>query len=154
MLLRTLQRQRVEVRLEIQSSDWWRRDVQANSNPFSSRSNLDALAKMQLGSWEYDIVTPAYKCNMTISWLLLVCVQSDRYPSLLNVVRTSWTAMIVVCRFRIHPLAHKTETVESSRHLYITHVEVSLRTQSYHPRIAKAGLQVMFITNRFRFDSL
>ena len=44
----------------------------------------DALAKMQLGSWEYDIVTPAYKCNMTDIMASLGLVQLDRYPGLLE----------------------------------------------------------------------
>ena len=39
---------------------------------------------MQLGSWEYDIVTPAYKCNMTDIMASLGLVQLDRYPSLLG----------------------------------------------------------------------
>ena len=44
----------------------------------------DALAKMQLGSWEYDILTPAHKCNMTDIMASIGLVQLDRYPGLLQ----------------------------------------------------------------------
>lgn len=43
----------------------------------------DALAKMELGSWEYDIVSPAYKCNMTDIMASIGLIQFKRYPSLL-----------------------------------------------------------------------
>lgn len=43
----------------------------------------DALAKTQLGGWEYDIVSPAYKCNMTDIMAAIGLRQLDRYDSLL-----------------------------------------------------------------------
>lgn len=43
----------------------------------------DALAKTQLGAWEYDIVLPAYKCNMTDIMAAIGMAQFDRYPQLL-----------------------------------------------------------------------
>ena len=43
----------------------------------------DALAKTQLGAWEYDIVGPWYKCNMTDIMAALGLVQMKRYPALL-----------------------------------------------------------------------
>ena len=103
----------------------------------------DALAKMQLGSWEYDIVTPAYKCNMTDIMASIGLVQLDRYPGLLQRRKD------IVDRYnrgfagtRIHPLAHKTDTVESCRHLYITHVEgASLEDRNrIIQELAKAGI--------------
>ena len=45
--------------------------------------NKDALAKTRLGAWEYDIVGPWYKCNMTDVAAAIGLVQLDRYPSLL-----------------------------------------------------------------------
>ena len=103
----------------------------------------DALAKMQLGSWEYDIVTPAYKCNMTDIMASLGLVQLDRYPGLLQ--RRKDIVDRYNCGFagtRIHPLAHKTDTVESCRHLYITHVEgASLEERNrIIQELAKAGI--------------
>lgn len=44
----------------------------------------DALAKTQLGAWEYDIVSPAYKCNMTDIMAAMGLVQMKRYPALLE----------------------------------------------------------------------
>ena len=43
----------------------------------------DALAKTQLGAWEYDIVAPYYKCNMTDIMASIGLVQLRRYPSIL-----------------------------------------------------------------------
>lgn len=44
----------------------------------------DALAKMQKGAWEYDIIYPAYKCNMTDIHAAIGLVQLKRYSSLLE----------------------------------------------------------------------
>lgn len=46
--------------------------------------NKDALAKTKLGAWEYDIIGPWYKCNMTDIMAALGLVQFERYPQLLN----------------------------------------------------------------------
>ena len=46
--------------------------------------NKDALAKTKLGAWEYDIIGPWYKCNMTDIMAALGLVQMERYPSILN----------------------------------------------------------------------
>lgn len=44
----------------------------------------DALAKTKLGAWEYDIVAPNYKCNMTDIMASLGLAQFKRYPEILN----------------------------------------------------------------------
>ena len=44
----------------------------------------DALAKTKLGAWEYDIVAPFYKCNMTDIMASIGIVQLKRYPELLK----------------------------------------------------------------------
>ena len=46
--------------------------------------NKDALAKTKLGAWEYDIIGPWYKCNMTDIMAALGLVQMERYQSLLE----------------------------------------------------------------------
>lgn len=46
--------------------------------------NKDALAKTKLGAWEYDIIGPWYKCNMTDIMAALGLVQMQRYPELLK----------------------------------------------------------------------
>ena len=43
----------------------------------------DALVKTQLGAWEYDIVGPWYKCNMTDIMAAIGLRQLDRYPGML-----------------------------------------------------------------------
>lgn len=45
--------------------------------------NKDALAKTQLGAWEYDIVAPNYKCNMTDIMAAIGLMQLKRYPAML-----------------------------------------------------------------------
>jgi len=46
--------------------------------------NKDALAKTKLGAWEYDIIGPWYKCNMTDIMAAMGLVQMERYESLLQ----------------------------------------------------------------------
>lgn len=46
--------------------------------------NKDALAKTKLGAWEYDIIGPWYKCNMTDIMAALGLVQMQRYPKMLE----------------------------------------------------------------------
>ena len=46
--------------------------------------NKDALAKTKLGAWEYDIIGPWYKCNMTDIMAALGLVQFERYPAILQ----------------------------------------------------------------------
>ena len=45
--------------------------------------NKDALAKTRLGAWEYDIVAPYYKCNMTDEMAGIGLAQLKRYPEML-----------------------------------------------------------------------
>lgn len=46
--------------------------------------NKDALAKTKLGAWEYDIIGPWYKCNMTDIMAAMGLVQFERYPKILG----------------------------------------------------------------------
>lgn len=46
--------------------------------------NKDALAKTKLGAWEYDIIGPWYKCNMTDVMAAIGLQQLNRYPALLE----------------------------------------------------------------------
>ena len=46
--------------------------------------NKDALAKTKLGAWEYDIIGPWYKCNMTDVMAAMGLVQFERYPDMLK----------------------------------------------------------------------
>ncbi len=84
----------------------------------------DALSKMKAGSWEYDIVIPGYKCNMTDIMAAIGLVQLKRYPKLLE--RRYEIANMYDKVFEgtnISFLKHKTEKYLSSHHLYITHIK-------------------------------
>ncbi len=83
----------------------------------------DALAKDQLGAWEYDIMYPAYKCNMTDYAAAIGLVQFERYAGLLarrkDIIERYNSAL---CPLGIKPLNHYTESSSSSGHLYIVRV--------------------------------
>ena len=84
----------------------------------------DALAKTKAGSWEYDIVIPGYKCNLTDIAASLGLVQLDRYPKLLerreNIINQYNKGFGGT---RITALSHSSDDYKSCGHLYITHVE-------------------------------
>ena len=84
----------------------------------------DALAKTQLGAWEYDIVAPYYKCNMTDIMAAIGLVQLNRYPEMMHRRRQ------IIERYNegvkdlpVQVLNHypaDDPTTQSSGHLYIT----------------------------------
>ncbi|MDY6064802.1 MAG: DegT/DnrJ/EryC1/StrS family aminotransferase [Finegoldia sp.] len=83
----------------------------------------DALAKTQLGSWEYDIAGPYYKCNMTDIAAAMGLAQFKRYDKLLE--RREEIIEKYDEAFKplgIDLLNHYTEDHKSSGHLYITRV--------------------------------
>lgn len=83
----------------------------------------DALAKTKLGAWEYDIVGPWYKCNMTDIMAALGLVQLKRYPSLLERRKQIIHRYDEAFRpFGIEVLNHYSEQHQSSGHLYITRI--------------------------------
>ena len=80
----------------------------------------DALAKTQLGAWEYDIVSPAYKCNMTDVMAAIGLVQMKRYPGLLARRRQlieTYNEALKDCNVAL--LDHYNEEHISSGHLYL-----------------------------------
>lgn len=83
----------------------------------------DALAKTQLGSWEYDIVGPWYKCNMTDIMAAIGLKQLDRYPGLLSKRKEIIEKYDVACdELGVQHLNHFTEAYSSSGHLYLTRI--------------------------------
>lgn len=83
----------------------------------------DALAKTQLGAWEYDIVSTNYKCNMTDIMAAIGLTQLDRYKGLLAKRRQIIESYDDVCdRLGIDRLAHFDEGNVSSGHLYLARV--------------------------------
>ena len=83
--------------------------------------NKDALAKTKPGAWEYDIVAPLYKCNMTDIMAAIGLVQLRRYPELLEkryaLVRL-YNELLKDCGVEHAP--HFREDEVSSCHLYLT----------------------------------
>ena len=83
----------------------------------------DALAKTKLGSWEYDIIGPWYKCNMTDILAAVGLGQLDRYPKLLSRRSEIVKQYDDVCdRLGIAHLVHHTPLMDSSHHLYLIRV--------------------------------
>ena len=83
----------------------------------------DALAKTQLGAWEYDIVGTWYKCNMTDVMGGIGLAQLERYPNMLK--RRKEIIEKYDAAFKplgVQTLNHYTDSHESSGHLYITRV--------------------------------
>ena len=85
--------------------------------------NKDALAKTKLGAWEYDIIGPWYKCNMTDIMAALGLVQMERYPKLLE------RRYEIVAKYNealkglpVAVLNHKDADHSSSHHLYLVHL--------------------------------
>ena len=85
--------------------------------------NKDALAKTQLGSWEYDIVGPWYKCNMTDIMAAIGLKQLERYEGLLKRRKEIIKKYDETCdRLGIKHLVHYTDKSSSSGHLYLTRI--------------------------------
>lgn len=83
----------------------------------------DALAKTQLGAWEYDIVGPWYKCNMTDIMAAIGLAQFSRYESILERRKEIIGRYDVVFKkLEVMVLPHYTDQHRSSGHLYITRV--------------------------------
>lgn len=83
----------------------------------------DALAKTQLGAWEYDIIGPWYKCNMTDIMAAIGMAQLARYEGILERRKE------IISRYDeafkklgVQVLPHYTDEHQSSGHLYITRV--------------------------------
>lgn len=83
----------------------------------------DALAKTQVGAWEYDIIGPWYKCNMTDIMAAIGLRQLDRYPGLLarrGEIIEKYDAMCD--ELGVKHLVHSGENFQSSNHLYLSRV--------------------------------
>ena len=103
----------------------------------------DALHKNGLGNWEYDIVAPYYKCNMTDIMAGLGLAQMKRYPELLR------RRQEIIAKYNdafkgtaIVPLVHKDQKHTSSGHLYITRVQgiTESRRNEIIVKMAEAGI--------------
>ena len=103
----------------------------------------DALAQTKLGAWEYDIIAPLYKCNMTDITAAIGLAQMTRYEGMLarrkqmiNMYTEGIKADDVEC------LCHYTDEYSSSGHLFLTRLlgrDVEDRNQ-FIIRMAEAGI--------------
>ena len=83
--------------------------------------NKDALAKTQLGAWEYDVIGPWSKCNMTDIMAGIGLAQFKRYPGMLE--RRKHIISVYDAALKDLPVAvlnHYGEDHQASGHLYIT----------------------------------
>ncbi|WP_101912436.1 DegT/DnrJ/EryC1/StrS family aminotransferase [Megasphaera vaginalis (ex Bordigoni et al. 2020)] len=83
----------------------------------------DALHKMQLGAWEYDVVAPLYKCNMTDIMAAIGLKQFERYPKLLARRKEIIERYDAMCdELGVLHIKHFSEGQRSCGHLYITRI--------------------------------
>ena len=83
----------------------------------------DALAKSQLGAWEYDIVGPWYKCNMTDIMAAIGLKQLERYPGMLERRKEIIARYDAMCDgLGVKHLIHSGADFQSSNHLYLTRI--------------------------------
>ena len=105
--------------------------------------NKDALAKTQIGAWEYDIIGAWYKCNMTDIMAAIGLRQLDRYQGLLKRRTEIIKKYDAVCdELGITHLVHHTDTVDSSNHLYLTRIPGITEAQRNEliVKLAEAGV--------------
>lgn len=105
--------------------------------------NKDALAKTQLGAWEYDIVGPWYKCNMTDVMASIGLAQLNRYQQLLQRRRE------IIARYDeglsdlpVQVLTHYGGDHAGSGHLYLTRLSgfSDARRREVIVRMAERGI--------------
>ncbi|MDM8313017.1 dTDP-4-amino-4,6-dideoxygalactose transaminase [Clostridium cadaveris] len=106
----------------------------------------DALAKTKLGAWEYDIVYPAYKCNMTDIMAAIGLVQLKRYKELLErrkeIIGKYDEAMK---KLDVQVLQHYGEDFSSSGHLYL--VRLNGKDEKVRNRIVEEMAKRRIATN-------
>lgn len=105
--------------------------------------NKDALAKTQIGAWEYDIIGAWYKCNMTDIMAAIGLKQLDRYKGLLERRTEIIKSYDAVCdELGITHLVHHTDNVDSSNHLYLIRIPGITEAQRNEliVKLAEAGV--------------
>ena len=86
----------------------------------------DALSKMKAGSWEYDIITDGFKCNMTDINAAIGLVQLKRYPKMLakrKKIFSIYNEILEEEGLTILPVTETKDKTESSYHLYLSRVK-------------------------------
>lgn len=99
----------------------WNEFIYRISQLFSLHGqNKDALAKTKLGAWEYDIIGPWYKCNMTDIMAAMGLIQFERYPEMLK-KRKEYIERYdeSLAPYGVVSLKHYGDSWAGSGHLYI-----------------------------------
>jgi dTDP-4-amino-4,6-dideoxygalactose transaminase len=106
----------------------------------------DALAKTKAGAWEYDIVYPAYKCNMTDIMSSLGLVQLQRYPKILErrkqIIEMYDKALL---SDKVDSLKHYSDDYSSSGHLYL--VRLLGKDEEYRNKVIEKMAEKGIATN-------
>ncbi|MCI8782300.1 DegT/DnrJ/EryC1/StrS aminotransferase family protein [Lachnospiraceae bacterium 48-21] len=85
--------------------------------------NKDAFSKTMTGAWEYDVIGPWYKCNMTDIMAAIGLKQLDRYSGMLRRRKEIIDVYDRACdELGIRHLAHHVDGMDSSNHLYLIRV--------------------------------
>lgn len=106
----------------------------------------DALAKTKLGAWEYDIVAPNYKCNMTDIMASLGLVQLKRYPEILG-RRKEIIEMYdeLLAEINVTSLKHYTVQYSSCGHLYF--LSLNGKDEEYRNQVIEKMAEKGIATN-------
>ena len=95
--------------------------------------NKDALAKTKAGAWEYDIIGPWYKCNMTDIMAAIGLVQLERYPVMLRRRQEIVTRYDEALKdLPVAVLNHKDADHCGSHHLYLVRLLGKTREETNH----------------------
>ncbi len=106
----------------------------------------DALAKTKIGAWEYDIVAPNYKCNMTDIMASLGLVQLKRYPEILErrkQIIEVYDEALKSCN--VDALKHYTEEYSSTGHLYL--IRLLGKDEEFRNRVIEKMAESSVATN-------
>lgn len=124
----------------------------------------DALSKTKLGAWEYDIIGPWYKCNMTDIMAAIGLKQLERYPTLIKRRAEIIAQYDAACdELGIEHIKHFGENFKSSGHLYLTRIPeigeaerneiiVKLAEQGIATNVHYKPLPMMTAYKRLGFD--
>ena len=105
--------------------------------------NKDALAKTKAGAWEYDIVAPYFKANLTDIHAAIGLGQLERYPSMLERRHEIIKRYDELCKeLAVSPLNHFKEHCYSSGHLYLLRIDGYGEEERNHliQKMAEAGI--------------
>ena len=134
----------------------WKRIMGIDSNELYKEYQLlslhgqskDALAKTKVGAWEYDIIAPYYKCNMTDITAAIGIAQMQRYPMLLKRRRRIIEFYDRELQgFKLSMLQHYSdkEKFTSSGHLYL--VKLTDRDEKYRNKVIERMANMGVATN-------